>query len=125
MDQTIEANAGKETQRRRVSVLLLALLAISLFETFALEGTKLVQIADDIIALAITLVAIGAFVMTRKDDSFAKLRRANNVALVVAAVLVFLAFLAIAVTEVGDADALGDDFPKLFLGIFLLVNRFV
>ncbi len=79
---------------------------------------------DDYLDIILAVVAIIVFVVMWRKQTAPQLRKANNVATILAVLLILVTIFAITV-EIGDPADFGNEIPTLLFGIKLVVNRFV
>jgi amino acid permease len=115
---------AKELSRRRLSIIGYATALVASIFTITGEDDIFLHALDDYAIVTLSIVALILFLVWRKKDSLADLKRLNNISLVIA--LVLLVFVIFAFTqEINDAEDFGDDPAQLIFLILLIVNRFV
>jgi len=91
---------GKELRRWRVNVFLFGLLLIAISETAASESDIFLHAVDDYADITVAIIALALIVAWRKGESWADLRKLNNVLGVLAAVVLVATLFAIS-QEIG------------------------
>jgi hypothetical protein len=70
------------------------------------------------------VIAVAILVTMWRKRSTPTLRKANNIATVLAVLLIVATTYAIT-QEIGDPTDFGNEIPTLFFGIFIIINSFV
>jgi hypothetical protein len=114
----------KQLNRRHTYGFFFALFAVTFVEVIGSESDQFLHMLDDIIIVSASAIAIVVIVVMWKKHSLPQLKMTNNVLFALAIVFTLSAVFAVMV-ESGDPTDLGDDIPKLFISVALLLNRFV
>ena len=101
---------------------MFALVAIS--NTIAEENDIFLHVFDDYADIILAVVAIIILAILWRKKSTPSLRMANNIATILAVLLIVATIFAIT-QEIGDPTDFGNEIPTLFFGIFMIANRFV
>lgn len=114
----------KELGRRRVFVFFWAFVLVAIANTVTEENDILLHVLDDYTDITVAIIALVIYAAWRNRTALAELKRANNIATVLAVVLIIATIFAIT-QEFNDPTDFGNEIPTLFFGIFMLLNRFL
>ncbi|QQG49067.1 MAG: hypothetical protein HY247_01785 [archaeon] len=116
----------KEIGRRRVSGFFWVFFGVAISQTLSTESDEFSHVLDNYIGIALVVVAVAVLLLWWKKTSTKDLKMVNNIMAVLAVILIITAIVTLAgMTGETTSEDLGDDYPTLFFGIFLLINRFV
>ena len=101
-----------------------AFVVVAISKVIAEENDLFLHVADDYVDIILAVIAIAILAVMWRKKSTPSLRRANNIATILAVALIAAAIFAIT-QEVGDPADIGNEIPTLFFGIFMIAIRFV
>ena len=114
----------KELGRRRVFIFFWGFVIVAIANVIGEESDMFIHVLDDYLDIILAVVAIAIIVAMWRKQTAPQLRRVNNIASILAVLLVLVTIYAISV-EIGDPADFGNEIPTLLFGITMLVNRFV
>ncbi len=97
---------------------------VALANTVGEERDVFLHVVDDYVDIILAVVAIVIIAAMWRKQAAPQMRRVNNIASILAILLVIATIYAIS-QEIGDPADFGNEIPSLLFGITMLVNRFV
>jgi hypothetical protein len=77
---------------------------------------------DDYLKVILSIVAVVIIIVTWRKDLLNSLKRANTILLVIGIIFLLASLMGVALEIGGTTGAVGDDFPGIIIGIFLIIN---
>ena len=114
----------KQVGRIRVFVFFWVFALAALSNTITEERDIFFHVLDDYTDITLAIIAIIVLAILWRRKSLQSLRTANNIATVLAVLLIAATIFAIT-QEIHDPADFGNEIPTLFFGIFMIANRFV
>ena len=114
----------RQVGRARVFAFFWVFALVAILNVVTEENDIFLHVIDDYVDIALAVVAIAILAMLWRKKSTQSLRTANNIAAVLAVLLIAMTLFAIT-QEIGDPTDFGNEIPTLFFGIFMLANRFL
>lgn len=110
----------KEFARRRIFIFFYVIVVIA-FVAVVAGGEEDLGPIDDYAKVIISLVMVVLIAATWKNQTLPSIKRTNRIATIAGLLILLFGILAVAV-EINNGSDVGDDFPALILGVFLIIN---
>jgi hypothetical protein len=119
-----EAELRHQLARRRVFVFFFAFTLVALLPTMLGESDQLTHIADDVILVALAIIALAIIGAWWRRDTVAGLQQTHNAVLTLLIIALIVQIGAIYI-ERNDPSDFGNEIPSLFFILAMIINRIV
>lgn len=115
-----EKQLAKQFAKRRAFLFAYVLSTVAFLTVYSIEAGHPLFLIDDYAKTILPIGALAIIAVTWKKDDAAGLKRINNIGTIIGALILVVSIMAV-VIEAGT-ESVGDDFPGIILGIFLVIN---